>query len=109
VVFVYGRSASGTAERDSKWMRQFFRTFKNQPEYVGYNKAHFVEHCNDGQIDQNLNRQLKELNRRLSTQGKLFRSMERCLQQNEGMFYFVRPTYNDLTWIPHQIDFGDIY
>ncbi|MCC8423578.1 DNA/RNA non-specific endonuclease [Mucilaginibacter sp. UR6-11] len=106
VVFVYGRSAAGTKERDSKRMRQFLGTFKNQPEYVGYDKGHFIAHCNDGQIDQNLYPQLKELNRGLSPQGKLFRSMERYLQRNEGVFYFVRPIYNDLTWIPHQIDFG---
>ncbi|MEO7215539.1 DNA/RNA non-specific endonuclease [Mucilaginibacter sp.] len=106
VVFVYGRSSAGTKDRDSKRMRAFLGAFKNQPEYVGYDKGHFIAHCNDGQIDQNLYPQLKELNRGLSAQGKLFRSMERYLQRNEGVFYFVRPIYSDLTWIPHQIDFG---
>jgi hypothetical protein len=48
----------------------------------------------------------KELNRGLSPQGKLFRSMERYLQRNEGVFYFVRPIYCDLTWISDKIDFG---
>lgn len=49
---------------------------------------------------------MRELNRGLSPQGKLFRSMERYIQQNEGVFYFVRPIYSDLTWMPDQIDIG---
>jgi hypothetical protein len=106
VVFVYGKSAPGMTVRDHKRMSQFFGAFKNQPEYVGYDKGHFIAHSNDGQIDQNLYPQLKELNRGLSPQGKLFRSMERYLQRNEDLFYFVRPVYNDLTWIPDQIEFG---
>jgi hypothetical protein len=106
VVLIHARSAPGAAKRDSSRMRQFLGAFKDQPEYVGYDKGHFVAHCNDGQIDQNLYPQLKELNRGLSPQGKLFRSMERYIRQNEGVFYFVRPLYNDLTWIPDKIDFG---
>jgi hypothetical protein len=106
VVFVYGRSAPGTSKRNQQRMGQFLGQFKNQPEYVGYDKGHFIAHSNDGQIDQNLYPQLKELNRGLSLQGKLFRSMERYLQKNERVFYFVRPVYNDLTWIPDKIDFG---
>jgi hypothetical protein len=106
VVFVYGRSSPSTKERDQKRMRKFLGAFKDVPEFVGYDKGHFIAHCNDGQIDQNLYPQLRELNRGLSPQGKLFRAMERYLQRNPGVFYFVRPVYNDLTWIPHQIDFG---
>ena len=106
VVFVYGKSAQSASVRNNKRMSQFFGAFKNQPEYVGYDKGHFIAHSNDGQIDQNLYPQLKELNRGLSPQGKLFRSMERYLQKNEGLFYFVRPIYSDLTWIPDKIDFG---
>ncbi|WP_439697422.1 DNA/RNA non-specific endonuclease [Mucilaginibacter sp. AW1-7] len=106
VVFVYGRSSAAAGKRKHHRMQQFLGAFKDQPEYVGYDKGHFIAHCNDGQVDQNLYPQLRELNRGLSSQGKLFRSMERYIQQNEGVFYFVRPIYNDLTWIPHQIDFG---
>jgi hypothetical protein len=106
VVFVYGRSAPSASARNHRRMSQFLGAFKNQPEYVGYDKGHFIAHSNDGQIDQNLYPQLKELNRGLSLQGKLFRSMERYLQKNEGLFYFVRPVYNNLTWIPDKIDFG---
>jgi hypothetical protein len=106
VVFVFGISAKGTSIRDRKRMRQFLGPLKNHPEYVGYDKGHFIAHCNDGQIDINLYPQLKELNRGISLQGKLFRSMERYLQNNEGVFYFVRPVYTDLTWFPDQLDFG---
>ncbi|WP_345211018.1 DNA/RNA non-specific endonuclease [Mucilaginibacter gynuensis] len=106
VAFVFGKSTSSTSLRNQGRMRQFLGAFKDQPEYVGYDKGHFIAHSIDGQIDQNLYPQLKELNRGLSPQGKLFRSMERYLLKNEGLFYFVRPVYNDLTWIPDQIDFG---
>jgi len=106
MVFVYGRSSPAVAKRKQHRMQQFLGAFKDQPEYVGYDKGHFIAHCNDGQVDQNLYPQLRELNRGLSPQGKLFRSMERYIQQNEGVFYFVRPLYSDLTWIPDQIDFG---
>jgi hypothetical protein len=106
VIFVYGRSAPATSQRDHKRMRQFLGAFKDQPEYVGYDKGHFIAHSNDGQIDINLYPQLKELNRGLSLQGKLYRSMERYLQRNPGVFYFIRPIYTDLTWFPDKIDFG---
>lgn len=106
VVFVCGKSAAATTERNLKRMRQFLGSFKNVPQLEGYDKGHFIAHCNDGQVDQNLYPQLKELNRGISPEGKLYRAMERYLQRNEGVFYFVRPVYSDLTWIPDQIDFG---
>ena len=106
VVFVFGQSAPATGLRNHKRMRQWLGAFRDQPEYIGYDKGHYIAHCNDGQVDQNLYPQLRELNRGISPQGKLYRSMERYLAQNPGVFYFVRPLYNDLTWIPDQIDFG---
>jgi hypothetical protein len=87
-------------------MLQWLGAFRDQPEYMGYDKGHYIAHCNDEQVDQNLYPQLRELNRGISQQGKLYRSMERYLAQNPGIFYFVRPLYSDLTWIPDQIDFG---
>lgn len=106
VVFVFGLSAPATGIRNQKRMRQWLGAFRDQQEYTGYDKGHYIAHCNDGQVDQNLYPQLRELNRGISQQGKLYRSMERYLAQNPGVFYFVRPLYSDLTWIPDQIDFG---
>lgn len=106
VVFILARSASAASKLNHYRLRKFLGPFKETPELAGYDKGHFIAHCNDGQLDQNIYPQLKELNRGLSVQGKLFRSMERYCQQNPGVFYFVRPVYTDLTWIPDQIDFG---
>ena len=39
VVFVYGRSTPGAAKRNQTRMGQFLGQFKNQPEYVGYDKG----------------------------------------------------------------------
>jgi hypothetical protein len=60
-------------------MLQWLGAFRDQPEYMGYDKGHYIAHCNDGQVDQNLYPQLRELNRGISQQGKLYRSMERYL------------------------------
>jgi hypothetical protein len=106
IVFICAESAPNISPRPRKRLQKFLGSFKNQPEYAGYDKGHFVAHCNDGQADQNLFPQLRALNRGHSPQGKLFRSMETYLQNNPGAFYFVRPIYNDLTWIPDQLDFG---
>jgi hypothetical protein len=106
VAFIFARSAQAITKRNSYRLRQFLGAFKDTPQFEGYDKGHFVAHCNDGQLDQNIYPQLRELNRGLSAQGKLFRAMERYCQNNVGVFYFVRPLYTDLTWIPDKIDFG---
>ncbi|PWK68319.1 DNA/RNA non-specific endonuclease [Mucilaginibacter oryzae] len=105
VVFVFAKSAFNPTKRNSYRLRQM-GSFKNVPQLEGYDKGHFIAHCNDGQLDQNIYPQLKELNRGISLQGKLFRSMERYCQRNPGIFYFIRPLYTDLTCIPDKIDFG---
>ncbi|QHS56538.1 hypothetical protein GWR56_13675 [Mucilaginibacter sp. 14171R-50] len=106
VIFILARSAANTSVRKNYRMKQFLGPFKDTPAFEGYDKGHFIAHCNDGQLDQNIYPQLRELNRGLSLQGKLFRAMERYCQNNLGVFYFVRPIYSDLTWIPEKIDFG---
>jgi len=106
VIFILARAATAGAPRDRNRLRNFLGSFKDIPGLQDYDKGHFIAHCNDGQLDQNIYPQLKALNRGLSPQGKLFRSMERYCQQNPGIFYFVRPVYKDPTWVPDQIDFG---
>lgn len=106
VAFIFAKSVLNPSKRNAYRLRQFAGSFKGIPQLEGYDKGHFVAHCNDGQLDQNLYPQLKQLNRGISLQGKLFRSMERFCQSNPGVFYFVRPIYSDLTWIPDKIDFG---
>jgi hypothetical protein len=106
VVFIFAKSVLNISKRNGYRLRQMGGTFTGVSELEGYDKGHFIAHCNDGQLDQNIYPQLKELNRGLSPQGNLFRSMERYCQNNPGIFYFVRPIYTDLTSIPDKIDFG---
>lgn len=106
VVFILARSAPASSPRDKYRLRKLLGSFKETPQYEGYDKGHFIAHCNDGQLDQNIYPQLRELNRGISPQGKLFRPMERYCQKNPDVFYFLCPQYNDLTWIPDKIDFG---
>jgi hypothetical protein len=106
VVFIFAKSALNASKRNTYRLSQYAGSFKGIPQLEGYDKGHFVAHCNNGQLDQNIYPQLKELNRGLSPQGKLFRSMERYCQNNPGVFYFTRPIYSDLTCIPDKIDFG---
>ena len=106
MVFIFAKSVPNVSKRNAYRLRQYAGSFKGIPQLEGYDKGHFVAHCNDGQLDQNIYPQLKELNRGFSAQGKLFRSMERYCQNNPGIFYFVRPIYSDLTCIPDKIDFG---
>jgi hypothetical protein len=104
--FIFAKAVLNPSKRNAYRLSQYAGSFKGIPQLEGYDKGHFVAHCNDGQLDQNIYPQLKELNRGLSPQGKLFRSMERYCQNNPGVFYFIRPIYSDLTSIPDKIDFG---
>lgn len=106
VVFVVGRSIRGEKPREHQRQAGSSGSFTGIPQLEGYDKGHFIPHRNDGLTDQNLFPQLKELNRGISPQGKLYRTMERYLLRNENVFFFLRPIYSDPTWIPDQIDFG---
>ena len=106
VVGVFGRSNVADTSIYRTRQAQYLGSFSKIPGYEDYDKGHFIPHCNDGQPDHNLYPQLRELNRGFNLQGKLYRSMERYCKLNEGVFFFVRPIYDDLTWLPFQIDFG---
>jgi hypothetical protein len=106
VVGVFGRSTIKSTAIYRRRQYEFVGSFSKIPGYEAYDKGHFIPHSNDGQPDHNLYPQLRELNRGWSLQGKLYRSMERYCQQNEGTFFFVRPIYSTLNWFADQIDFG---
>ena len=106
VVAVYGRISLTNAKRDSNRMKGFIGPFTKLTKYKDFDKGHFISHKINGNLDQNLYPQLKELNRGWSKQGKLFRYLERYCEQNPDTFLFTRPIYTDLSWIPRFIDYG---
>lgn len=106
VVCVLARSKANTTKRDASRQQNFIGSFEAIAQYRGYDKGHFIAHDSDGQLDQNIFPQLRSLNRGLSPQGRLYRAMERYVQRNPGVFYFIRPLYNDPSWIPAKLDFG---
>ncbi len=106
VIGVYGRISHTNAKRDTSRMKGFIGQFTKLNKYKDFDKGHFISHKINGELDQNLYPQLKELNRGWSKQGKLFRSMERYCEQNPDDFLFTRPIYTDLSWIPRFIDYG---
>ncbi len=106
IVGVFGRISNTNEIRDDSRMKGFIGQFTKLDKYKDYDKGHFISHKINGNLDQNLYPQLKELNRGWSKQGKLFRSMERYCEQNMDTFIFTRPIYTDLSWIPRFIDYG---
>ncbi len=106
IVGAYGKAVETNEVRDHVRMKGFIGQFSKIEKYKDYDKGHFIAHKINGNLDQNLYPQLKELNRGWSSQGKLFRAMERYCQNNPEAFVFTRPVYSDLTWIPAFIDYG---
>ena len=76
------------------------------PKRPGYDKGHFVPYSLGGGIDQNLFYQSPNLNRGRSIEGKLYRTFERYILNNEGVFFFNRPIYTDNSYTPTFLDFG---
>lgn len=106
VVAVYGLTKLSKLRRNYSRQSKFVGAFSTIKEYEDYDKGHFIPHSNGGKLDHNLYPQLKELNRGLNNQGKLYRAMERYCMQNQNIFFFIRPVYKDSNWIPFYIDFG---
>lgn len=105
-VLVFGWSSLGSNKSHRSRQQSYIGSFPNLPGYEDYDKGHFIPHCAEGQGDHNFYPQLRELNRGWSSQGKLYRAMERYLAANEDVFFFHRPVYKGLGWIPNYIDFG---
>jgi hypothetical protein len=69
-------------------------------------KGHFVAHTLGGGLEINVFVQRRDLNRGWSTEGKLYRSMEKFCWENPGTFFFHRPFYSDCTSRPSALEFG---
>ncbi|MBF0369296.1 MAG: DNA/RNA non-specific endonuclease [Magnetococcales bacterium] len=105
VVGVHGRSHTTGKARDTNRQRGFIGpTQKVFPE--NYEKGHYIAHSMGGGMDVNLFPQAKPLNRGWSEAGKRYRTMENHCADNPGTHCFVRPLYQDHTWIPAVLEFG---
>jgi len=68
--------------------------------------GHFMARSIGGGVDVNLFSQNRLLNRGWSSQGKIYRRMEKYCREQEGTFCFSRPIYGDGSNVPCWLEFG---
>ncbi len=68
--------------------------------------GHFMARSIGGGLDVNLFSQDRLLNRGWSSQGKVYRRMEKYCREQEGTFCFSRPIYCDGSNVPRWLEFG---
>ncbi len=68
--------------------------------------GHFMAHCIGGGLDVNVFSQERKLNRGWSSQGKIYRKMEKYCYEQPGTLCFSRPIYADGSTIPGWLEFG---
>ena len=68
--------------------------------------GHFMARSIGGGLDVNLFSQDRLLNRGWSSQGKIYRRMEKYCREQEGTFCFSRPIYSDGSHVPRWLEFG---
>lgn len=99
VVAVHGRSGSPHGPRDTSRMR-------GHPNPNRVDRGHLVARAVGGGYDLNLVPQDPKLNQGRSEPGKVWRKLETYLAENPGTEFFVRPTYDDNSDYPTQLEFG---
>jgi hypothetical protein len=105
VVAVWGQSAPAGATRD-KGRQAGFIPVPERWSHVGMDRGHFVAHAAGGGMDMNFFPQARGLNRGTSERGKVWKAMERLAIERPGTSLFVRPLYDDGSWVPALIDYG---
>jgi len=68
--------------------------------------GHFMARSIGGGLDVNLFSQNRLLNRGWSSQGKIYRRMEKYCREQEGTLCFSRPIYSDGSNVPRWLEFG---
>lgn len=71
-----------------------------------YDKGHFIAHGFGGPVDINLFPQRRDINRGWSTEGKIYRDMEKFVAANPGTFVFSRAIYRGTSFCPSEIEYG---
>jgi hypothetical protein len=105
VVAVWGQSVAAEAPRE-KGRQAGFIPVPEKWSHVGLDRGHFVAHAAGGGMDMNFFPQARGLNRGTTERGKVWRAMERQIIENSGTPLFVRPLYDDGSWVPTLIDYG---
>jgi hypothetical protein len=105
VVAIWGQSRRPAAPRDRGRQAGFI---PNPPtwSHAGRDRGHFVAHAAGGGMDMNFFPQAAGLNRGTTSQGRAWKAMERHAIEHPGTPLFVRPVYEDATWVPAFIDFA---
>jgi len=105
VVAVWGRSVAVQGPRE-KARQAGFIPVPEKWSHIGLDRGHFVAHAAGGGMDMNFFPQAKGLNRGSTERGKVWRAMEREIIAKPGTPLFVRPLYEDGSWVPTLIDYG---
>jgi hypothetical protein len=105
VVAVWGHSVAAEASRE-KGRQAGFIPVPEKWSHVGMDRGHFVAHAAGGGMDMNFFPQAKGLNRGTTERGKVWKAIERQIIEHPGTPLFVRPLYDDGTWVPVLIEYG---
>ena len=100
VVAAFGRSLHAGAARPASRIAGFPGSDDRG------DRGHFLAHAAGGGVDINLFHQELRFNRGRSSQGKVYRRMERYCAEHPGTFCFSRPVYTDEGARPAEIEFG---
>lgn len=98
----------GTSSRAQKYRNRRRTKIELNEELEGTQRddGHFMARCIGGDLDINLFSQDRLLNRGWSSQGKIYRRMEKYCREQEGTFCFSRPIYADGSNVPRWLEFG---
>jgi hypothetical protein len=105
VIGVFGTSSSAEQKRNTRRVRI---ELSEELEGSARDDGHFMARSIGGGIDVNLFSQDRLLNRGWSSQGKLYRRMEKYCREQEGTFCFSRPIYTDGSNVPRWLEFGGL-
>ena len=103
VIAVLGTSSKVQQSRDGRRMRI---ELSDELEGTARDDGHFMARSIGGGRDLNLFSQDRLLNRGWSSQGKIYRRMEKYCREQEGTFCFSRPIYADGSNVPRWLEFG---
>ncbi len=103
VIGVFGTSSRAEQSRNTRRVRI---ELSEELEGAQRDDGHFMARSIGGGLDVNLFSQDRLLNRGWSSQGKIYRRMEKYCREQEGTFCFSRPVYDDGSNVPRWLEFG---
>lgn len=103
VIGVFGMSSRAREGHDGRRVRI---ELSEELEGTQRDDGHFMARSIGGGLNVNLFSQDRRLNRGWSSQGKIYRRMEKYCREQEGTFCFSRPIYCDGSNVPRWLEFG---